>query len=57
MTKADVPALSTGFDALNVMRAQLPAPLRHDLILAGLLRDWRTMLATGSGPGQGGQQR
>jgi DNA polymerase-3 subunit delta' len=57
MTKADVPALSTWFDALNVMRAQLPAPLRHDLILAGLLRDWRTMLATGSGPGQGGPSR
>ena len=57
MAPADVPALATWFDAVNVMRAQLPAPLRHDLILAGLLRDWRTMLATGSGPGQGGQQR
>jgi DNA polymerase-3 subunit delta' len=57
MTKADVPALSTWFDQVNVMRAQLAAPLRHDLILAGLLRDWRTMLGTGSGPGQGGQPR
>jgi DNA polymerase-3 subunit delta' len=54
---ADAEAVAAWFDALNRMRAQLPAPLRHDLILAGLLRDWRTMLATGSGPGQGGQQR
>ena len=54
---ADATAVAAWFDALNRMRAQLPAPLRHDLILAGLLRDWRTMLATGSGPGQGGQQR
>jgi DNA polymerase III subunit delta' len=54
---ADAAAVAAWFDALNRMRAQLPAPLRHDLILAGLLRDWRTMLATGSGPGHGGQQR
>jgi DNA polymerase-3 subunit delta' len=54
---AGVVSIATWFDALNRMRAQLPAPLRHDLILAGLLRDWRTMLATGSGPGHGGQQR
>ena len=53
----DATRVAAWFDALNHMRAQLPAPLRHDLILAGLLRDWRTMLATGSGPGQGGQQR
>jgi DNA polymerase-3 subunit delta' len=55
--RADVASLSTWFDAVNAMRIQLPAPLRHDLILAGLLRDWRTMLATGPGPGQGGPQR
>ena len=57
VVKADVAAVAAWFDALNLMRAQLPAPLRHDLILAGLLRDWRTMLATGSGPGQGGPSR
>jgi hypothetical protein len=35
---------------------QLSAPLRHDLVLAGLLRDWRTMRPTGpGGPGQGGR--
>jgi DNA polymerase-3 subunit delta' len=57
VVKADVARVAAWFDAINAMRAQLPAPLRHDLILAGLLRDWRTMLATGPGPGQGGPQR
>jgi DNA polymerase-3 subunit delta' len=57
VVKADVARVAAWFDAINSMRAQLPAPLRHDLILAGLLRDWRTMLATGPGPGQGGPQR
>jgi DNA polymerase-3 subunit delta' len=31
------------FDALNRARSQLGAPLRHDLVLAGLLLEWRTM--------------
>jgi DNA polymerase-3 subunit delta' len=49
----DAAATAAWFDALNRARAQLPAPLRHDLILAGLLRDWRTMLQ--SRPDAGGQ--
>jgi DNA polymerase-3 subunit delta' len=52
----DADAVGRWFDALNRARVQLPAPLRHDLILAGLLRDWRTMRQTGpGGPGQGGK--
>jgi DNA polymerase-3 subunit delta' len=39
------------FDALNRARAQLGAPLRHDLVLAGLLLEWRTMFQ-----GAGGQR-
>jgi DNA polymerase-3 subunit delta' len=53
----DPVAVAAWFDALNRMRVQLPAPLRHDLVLAGLLRDWRTMAATGRGPGPGGAPR
>jgi DNA polymerase-3 subunit delta' len=52
---ADAAQVATWFDALNRMRSQLPAPLRHDLILAGLLRDWRAMLQAGAAvAGQGG---
>ncbi len=40
---ADFHKLSEWFDALNRTREQLRAPLRNDLVLAGLLRDWRTM--------------
>jgi len=57
ITTTDVAALAAWFDALNRMRAQLAAPLRHDLVLAGLLRDWRTMVQSGPGPVQGGRQR
>ena len=45
---ADAPAaegLAALFDGLNRLRSQLGAPLRHDLVLAGLLRDWRNMSA------------
>jgi DNA polymerase-3 subunit delta' len=31
------------FDGFNRLRAQLGAPLRHDLVLAGLLLEWRNM--------------
>lgn len=41
---ADFSKLSGWYDALNRVRDQLAAPLRHDLVLAGLLREWRTML-------------
>ena len=36
------------FDDLNRMRSHLGAPLRHDLVLAGLLLEWRNM-ASGAG--------
>jgi DNA polymerase III subunit delta' len=35
--------LSQWFDALNRVRSQLDSPIRSDLLLAGLLRDWRSM--------------
>jgi len=35
--------LSAWFDAINRTREQLQAPIRNDLVLAGLLREWRTM--------------
>jgi DNA polymerase III subunit delta' len=35
--------LSQWFDALNRLRSQLDGPVRNDLLLAGLLRDWRSM--------------
>ena len=53
----DAAAVAAWFDALNRMRSQLPAPLRHDLVLAGLLREWRTMHQSGPGPGPGGTRR
>ena len=40
---ADFPKLSTWFDGINRLREQLGAPLRHDLVLAGLLLDWRRL--------------
>lgn len=40
----DFSKLSAWHDALNRVRGQFSAPLRHDLLLAGLLREWRTML-------------
>jgi len=39
------------FDGCNRLRAQLGAPLRHDLVLAGLLAEWRNM-----GPGAAPQR-
>jgi len=41
----DVAKLGAWFDQLNVLRQQLAAPLRHDLALAGLLAEWRTLMA------------
>jgi DNA polymerase-3 subunit delta' len=40
---ADFPKLSAWFDGVNRLREQLGAPLRHDLVLAGLLLDWRRL--------------
>jgi len=40
---ADFTKLSAWFDAVNRTREQLRAPIRNDLVLAGLLREWRTM--------------
>jgi DNA polymerase-3 subunit delta' len=44
---ADFSRLSAWFDSMNRTREQLRAPLRNDLVLAGLLREWRTMFETG----------
>jgi DNA polymerase-3 subunit delta' len=40
---ADFPKLAAWFDGVNRLREQLGAPLRHDLVLAGLLLDWRRL--------------
>ena len=40
---ARFPGLARWFDAINRTREQLRAPLRNDLVLAGLLREWRNM--------------
>ncbi|PRH81851.1 DNA polymerase III subunit delta' [Arenimonas caeni] len=41
---ADLQKLSAWFDAVNRLRGQLAVPgLRHDLVLAGLLLEWRSM--------------
>jgi len=45
--------LSAWYDAVNRLRDQLRAPLRHDLVLAGLLREWRKLSANGRGEGAG----
>lgn len=40
----DFPKLSAWFDCINRLRSQLAIPgLRHDLALAGLLLEWRSM--------------
>ena len=44
--------LAALFDGFNRLRSQLGAPLRHDLVLAGLLVEWRNMIA-GTGPMRG----
>jgi DNA polymerase-3 subunit delta' len=44
---ADFSKLSAWFDAVNRSREQLRSPLRNDLVLAGLLQEWRTMFEAG----------
>ena len=44
---AEVTRISNWFDALNRTREQLRAPVRNDLVLAGLLREWRNMVQQG----------
>lgn len=43
---ADVDKLGAWFDQLNRLRPQLSAPLKHELALAGLLAEWRDLMAT-----------
>lgn len=43
---ADVDKLGSWFDRMNQMRRQLSAPLAHELALAGLLAEWRDLMAT-----------
>lgn len=50
---ADFPKLSAWFDGVNRLREQLGAPLRHDLVLAGLLLDWRRLYDAGGGRAPG----
>jgi len=49
---SDFPKLSAWFDGINRLREQLGAPLRHDLVLAGLLLDWRTLHDDAAVPGR-----
>ena len=42
---ADIDKLAAWFDQLNRLRLQLHAPLKHELALAGLLAEWRTLMA------------
>jgi DNA polymerase-3 subunit delta' len=44
----DFPKLSAWFDAANRTRALLRTPIRSDLALAGLLRDWRIAMSARS---------
>ncbi len=39
----DVTRISNWFDAINRTRGQLGTPVRNDLVLAGLLLEWRNM--------------
>jgi DNA polymerase-3 subunit delta' len=43
---ADLDKLAVWFDQLNRLRLQLSAPLKHELALAGLLAEWRGLMAT-----------
>lgn len=43
---ADLDKLGTWFDQLNRFRLQLSAPLKHELALAGLLSEWRGLMAS-----------
>jgi DNA polymerase-3 subunit delta' len=47
LAPGDFSRISSWFDGLNRVRGQLRAPLRNDLVLAGLLHEWRTMFAAG----------
>ena len=40
---SDFMKLSQWYDELNRVRSQLDSPIRSDLLLAGLLREWRSM--------------
>ena len=52
---ADFQKLSAWFDGANRLREQLPLPaLRHDLALAGLLLEWRSLF---NDPGASGARR
>ena len=42
-TAGEVGRIGDWFDAINRCRMQLRAPLRHDLVLAGLLHEWGNM--------------
>ncbi len=44
---SDLSRISSWYDAINRTREQLRAPLRNDLVLAGLLHEWRTMFQQG----------
>jgi DNA polymerase-3 subunit delta' len=44
--------LASLFDGINRLRSQLGVPLRHDLVLAGLLLEWRNM-SQGAGAQRG----
>lgn len=48
----DADLLGRLFDELNRLRAQLGAPLRLDLVLAGLLLEWRNMASGAGEPGR-----
>jgi len=47
-TTPDLQKLSAWFDAANRTRSLLRTPIRSDLALAGLLRDWRVAVAARS---------
>ena len=48
---ADFSRVSAWYDAVNRSREQLRAPLRHDLVLAGLMHEWRTLFQDTGGKG------
>lgn len=43
--RGDFVGLSTWYDSINRLRAQLDAPLRHELLLAGVLQEWRNLFS------------
>ena len=52
----DFSRLPAWFDAVNRVREQLRAPLRNDLVLAGLLVEWRSLFEA-AGPGRQKEER